>query len=101
MSRTLDPNIPFPTGRTNLNASILGKTLSFASVVDEPMIPGDLKAQYAAEMENVKDAERNMITNEGNPRAVRMYRTLRNESLEALNDIQRRILNARLDVNWV
>lgn len=102
MTTPLDPNKQFPVGRQNdLNTIILGKVMSFASIEDDPSIPDALKAEYAAEKDNVEVADRNMKANEGNPMMVRLYRNAKRESLRALEDINRRATNIRLGTNWV
>lgn len=98
MSHPLNPNIQFPSG---LNANILGKVLSFATVESDPTIPQNLKDEFRFEKQNVEEAERNISTSEGNERAQNMWRRMRRMSLVALEDINRRITNIRLNVNWV
>lgn len=98
MAQQLNPDIQFPDQD---KFAMLGKILSFTPVVGEPNIPDALKNEFEFEMQNLKDAERNIKANEGNERLVNMYRRMKTRSVEALVDIKRRIRNARLGVNWV
>lgn len=98
MAQQLNPDIQFPDQD---RFAMLGKILSFAQVRDDPIIPEALKNEYEFETQNVQDAERNIVANQGNERLVGMYTRMKMRSLRALKDINRRITNIRLGVNWV